>query len=119
MNNDSSSFAFCHILTYIPQMQVNVQGKSGKINEENWNISYYQKGLAQVRIYLQADYQKEGPTTHYAITQEENSESRECQTFSDLREACHFINANYQNWELHTLKSPQKSGSGCDSCQAH
>jgi hypothetical protein len=90
------------------------------ITANNWNYCYYEAKELKSFISLTAE-PNEAESLFYSVTVTDvNEQELQQSDFTDLKEACAFINNHYKAWDFKdlTVKTGDKTGS-CSSCQAH
>lgn len=89
------------------------------LSESNWNTTIYQNQSLRALISTGCDYVgDELKINYFASVIDENNIDLIQKTFTNLDDACSYLNYMYHNvWEFSELDA--KKGSGCDSCVAH
>ena len=87
------------------------------VNTENWNFSCYKSLNLKSFISLSAYPDPHGGVTFiYCVTvSEDDGQDILQKDFTDLAEACHFLNVHYAHWKFVGLAEERQ---GCSNCQA-
>jgi hypothetical protein len=88
------------------------------VNIKNWSYSRFIKDsfMAFISFGSSPDLAQQGDF-EYFVTVLENSEKEIFQmTFSNLAEACLYLNQHYGDWSFEDQTAPK---SGCSTCAAH
>ena len=88
------------------------------VNIENWTYSRYQSGAFIAMISFGADPESmKDDCLEYYVTVLENEDSEVFQEkFTDLNEACLFLNQTYGDWGFNDQTVKKE---GCSTCAAH
>lgn len=99
---------------------------SMKITPENWTFCHYSRPGADSSKRAMITFGAvpdilEDKFVYYLTVMDQDDELLYQEEFYDLSQACHALNAKYQDlWDLvDATKKSSKGAGGCDSCVAH